>query len=96
MFMDPTYLQLDDGSLEDKDCDKDLGEDANVYDISEFIAMDDNVPNAYDGVQICGLKGSFTPMEQILFQLQDTMAEITFKCKEGGSCQLCNHATSLF
>ncbi len=57
MFMDPTYLQLDDGSLEDKDYDKDLGEDANVIEIGEFIAMDDNVPNAYDGVQICGLKG---------------------------------------
>jgi len=30
IFMDPTYLQLDDGYLEDKDCHKDLGEDANV------------------------------------------------------------------
>jgi hypothetical protein len=82
--------------LEDKDYDKDLGEDANVIEIGEFIAMDDNVPNAYDGVQICGLKGSFTPMEQIVFQLQDTMAKIIFKCKEGGNCQLCNHVTSPF
>jgi hypothetical protein len=30
--MDPTYLQLDDGYLEDKNCHKDLGEDANVID----------------------------------------------------------------
>ncbi len=45
IFMDPTYLQLDDGYLEDKYCHKDLGEDANVIDIGEFIAMDVNVPN---------------------------------------------------
>jgi len=27
MYLDPTYLQLDDGYLEDEDCDKDLCED---------------------------------------------------------------------
>jgi hypothetical protein len=31
--------------------------------------MDDNGPNAYDGVMIHNLKGSFALMERALFQL---------------------------
>jgi hypothetical protein len=44
--------------------------------------MDDNGPFSYDGVNIDEAKGSSTPVEQTLFWLWDTMAEITSQCKE--------------
>jgi len=36
--------------MKDEDYDKDLAKDVGVIDIGSFIAMSDNVPNAYDGV----------------------------------------------
>jgi hypothetical protein len=45
-----SYLYFDDGYLKDEDYDKGLGKDVGVIDIGSIIAMNDNVPNAYDGV----------------------------------------------
>jgi hypothetical protein len=53
-----------------------------------------NGPFSYDGVDNHETEGSSTPMEWTLCWLQDTMAEITHKCKESTSVQLCDCVTS--
>lgn len=70
MFMNPTYLQFGDGYLKDEDQNEDHGEKVSAIDIRGFMAMDDNgLNNAYESVKIHKLEGSFTHIEQTLFQL---------------------------
>jgi hypothetical protein len=42
------------------------------------------------------LESSFTPMDQALVRLHETMTEITVDCTMGASIKLCDHATSFF
>jgi hypothetical protein len=63
MFVDPTYLQVDDGSSEDEGYNEDMVEGVSAIDIGGLLAMDDNGPFYYDIVENHEAKGSFTPME---------------------------------
>ncbi len=93
MFIDPRYLQLDDGALNDEDNEDVQVEKLKIIDIGGLMTMNVNVPDTLD--KIIQFERSFAPMEKILFRLQDAMQEITNECKVGG-IQLCDlHATTL-
>jgi hypothetical protein len=49
--------------------------------------------NFFDNVDVP--KGSFSPMDQTLGQLHETMIKITTECIVVASIKLCDHATSL-
>jgi hypothetical protein len=66
-FADPTYLELGNGYSEDEDYNKDHGEEVGVIDIGGFTAMDDNGPNAYEGVTFREFKRSLAPWSKPYF-----------------------------
>jgi hypothetical protein len=76
MFVDPTYLQVDDGSSKDEGYNDDMVEGVSAIDISGLLAMDDNDPFYYDIVENHEAKRSFTPMEWTLSWLRNTMVKI--------------------
>ncbi len=77
MFVDPTYLQVDDGSSKDESYNENMVEGVSAIDIGGLLVMDDNGPFYYDIVENHEAKGSLTPMEWTLFRLRNTMAKIT-------------------
>ncbi len=42
MFIDLTYLQLDDGAFNDEDCNEDWVDEVNIVDIEGFATMDED------------------------------------------------------
>jgi hypothetical protein len=91
MFVDPTYLQLDDGASNDEDCNQNLLDEVNIVDIGGLMAMDED--SCYDNVDVS--KGSFAPMDRTLARLHETMVKITIECTTGASIELKNHVTLL-
>jgi hypothetical protein len=91
MFVDPTYLQLNDGAFDDENCNQDPVDEVHIVDIGRFTTMDED--SCFDNVDV--LEGSFTPMDRAGAPLHETMVEITTECTTGVSIELCNHATSL-
>ncbi len=68
MFVDPTHLQLDDGSLEKiEGYNENMVEKANVIVIGGFLVVDDNGPFSYDCIDTHEDKWSFTPIDWALF-----------------------------
>jgi hypothetical protein len=59
MFVDLTYLQLDDGAFDDKNCNQDLVNEVDIVNIGGFIAMDED--NCFNNVNVS--KVSFAPMD---------------------------------
>jgi hypothetical protein len=60
MFVDPTHLQLDDGSLETiEGYNEDMVERASVIVIGGFLVVDDNGPFFNDNIDPHEDKGSF-------------------------------------
>lgn len=96
MFIDPRYLQLDDGASNDEDNEDVQVEKLKIIDIGGLMTMNVNVLNKNDTLDIIiQFERSLAPMEKTLFRLQDAMQEITNECKVGG-IQLCDlHATTL-
>jgi len=82
---------LDDGAFDDEDYNQDSVNEVNIVDIRGFTTMDED--NCFDNVDV--LEGSFTPMDQTLTCLHETLVKITMECIVGVSIKLCNHATSL-
>jgi hypothetical protein len=91
MFADLTYLQLDDGVSNDEDCNQDLVNEVGIINIGGLTTMD--VDSCFDNVNVP--KGSFSPMDQTLTQLHETMIKTTTECIAVASIKLCDHATSL-
>jgi hypothetical protein len=48
MFVDPTYLQLDDGVFDNEDCNQDLVGNVGIINIGGFMAMDED--SCFDNV----------------------------------------------
>ncbi len=71
-FVDPTYLQLDDGAYHEEDCNQDPIDEVGIVDIRGLTAMDED--NCFDNVNMP--KGSSTPMDWALACLHETMDEI--------------------
>jgi hypothetical protein len=92
MFVDLTYLQLDDGAFDNEDCNQDPINEVSIIDIGRFMTMNEN--SCFDNVDMP--EGSFTPIERTLARLHETMAKIIAKCTVGASVKLCDHITSLF
>jgi hypothetical protein len=92
MFVDPTYLQLDDGASDDENCNQDLINEVGIIDIGGLTIMDED--SCFENGNV--LKGSFAPMDRALIRLHETMVEITTECTTSVSIELCNHATSHF
>jgi hypothetical protein len=92
MFVNLTYLQLDDGVSNDEDCNQDPIDEVGIVGIGRFSTMDED--NCFDNVDVP--KGSFTPMDRGLIHLHETMVEIIMECTMGANVELCDHATSLF
>jgi hypothetical protein len=92
MFVDLTYLQLDDGASDDENYNQDLVDEVNIIDIGGLTTMDED--NCFDNVDVP--EGSSTPMDQALVCLHETMVEITTGCTMGASVKLRDHVTSLF
>jgi hypothetical protein len=92
MFVNSTYLQLDDGVSDDEDYNQDLIDEVGIIGIGRFTTMDED--NCFDNVDM--LKGSFAPMDRGLIHLHEIMAEIIMECTMGANMELCDHATSLF
>jgi len=69
MFMDPTYLQVDDGTLDDEKNQEVKVEELGVMDICGFMTMIANIPNLNNDTIISKLGSSFSPMERTLFPL---------------------------
>jgi hypothetical protein len=67
--MDSTYLQVDDGTLDDEKNQEVKVEELGVIDICGFMTMNANTPNLNDDTIISKLGSSFAPMERTLFQL---------------------------
>jgi hypothetical protein len=82
MFVDSSYLQLDDGVSNDE---------VGIVDIGGLTTM--NEDSCFDIVDV--LEGSSAPMDQALAHLHEMMVEIIAECTVGASIKLCNHATSL-
>jgi hypothetical protein len=91
MFVNSTYLQLDDGVSDDEDCNQDSINEVGIVDIGRFTTMDED--NCFDNVNV--LKGSFAPMDRGLIHLHEIMADIIMECTMGANVELCDHATSL-
>ncbi len=90
MFVDSTYLQLDDATFNDEDCNQDPVNEVNIVDIGGLTAMDED--SCFENVNVP--KGSSTPMDWVLAHLHETVANITIECTTGASVRLCDHATS--
>jgi hypothetical protein len=67
--MDPTYLQVDDGTLDDEKNQEVKVEELGVMDICGFMTMIPNIPNLNNDTIISKLGSSFSPMERTLFPL---------------------------
>jgi len=67
--MDPTYLQVDDGTLDDEKNQEVKVEELGVMDICGFMTMIANIPNLNNDTIISKLGSSFSPMERTLFPL---------------------------
>ncbi len=66
MFVDPTYLQLDDGASNNKDCNQDPDDEVvGIVDIRGLTTMDKD--SCFDNVDV--LEGSSTPMDRTLTRL---------------------------
>jgi len=91
MFVNLAYEQLDDGALDNEDCNQDLTNEVEIVDIGGLMAMDED--SCFDNVDV--LKGSSAPMDRTLTCLYETMVEMTTKCIVGASVEICDHATSL-
>ncbi len=87
MFVDSTYLQLDDATSNDEDPINEV----NIVDIRGLITMDED--SCFENVNVP--KGSSTPIDRTLAHLHGTMFEITIECTASASVELCDHATSL-
>jgi hypothetical protein len=68
MFVDPTHLRLDDGSLEKiEGYNEDIVERFGIIIIGGFLVVDDNRPFSYDTIDTHEDKGPFAPIERALF-----------------------------
>ncbi len=59
MFVDLTYLQLDDGVFNNEDCNQDLVDEFGIVDIGVFMAMDED--SCFDNVNVP--KGSYAHVD---------------------------------
>jgi hypothetical protein len=59
MFVNSTYLQLDDGAFDDEDCNQDPDDEVDIIDIGRLMAMDKD--SCFDNVNVS--EGSSTPMD---------------------------------
>jgi hypothetical protein len=50
MFADSPYLQLDDGTFDDEDCNQDSVNEVDIVDIGRFMAMDED--NRFNNVNV--------------------------------------------
>jgi hypothetical protein len=92
MFIDLTYLQLDDGVFANEDCNQHLIDEVDIVDIGGFMTMDED--SCFDNVDVP--EGSSAPIDRTLAYLREAMVEIIAKCIMGVNVKLCDHATSLF
>jgi hypothetical protein len=82
---------LDDGVYDNEDCNQDPIDEVDIVDIRGLTTMDED--NCFDNVDV--LEGPFTPMDQTLARLHETLVEITTKCTVGVIIELCDHTISL-
>ncbi len=73
MFVDLTYLQLDDDVSDNENYNQNSINEVGIIDIRGLMAMDED--SFFDNVDLP--KGSFTPMDQALAYLHEIMAKIT-------------------
>jgi hypothetical protein len=59
MFVDPSYLQLDDGAFDNEDYNQDPIDNIGIFNIGGFMTMDED--SFFDNVDVP--KGSSTPMD---------------------------------
>jgi hypothetical protein len=59
MFVDPTYLQLDNGASDNEYYNQDLVEEVDIVDIRGLTTMDED--NCFDNINV--LEASSTPMD---------------------------------
>jgi hypothetical protein len=59
MFVDPTYLQLDDCAFDDENCNQDPIDEVSIVDIGGLTTMDED--SCFDNVNV--LEGSSAPMD---------------------------------
>jgi hypothetical protein len=59
MFVDLTYLQLDDGAFNDEDCNQNLVDEVGTVDIGGFTTMDED--SCFDNVDVS--ENSSAPMD---------------------------------
>jgi hypothetical protein len=59
LFVDLTYLQLDDGVFNNEDCNQDPVDEVGIVDIGVFMAMDED--SCFDNVNVP--KGSSAPVD---------------------------------
>jgi len=78
MFVDPTYLQLDDN------CNQDWVDEVNIVDIGGLATT--NEDGHCHNVDVP--KGLYAPMDQALTCLHETMVEIIIECGESASIEL--------
>jgi hypothetical protein len=84
MFVNPTYLQLDDGVFDDENCNQDWVDEVNIVDIGGLVTM--NEDGHCDNVDVP--KGLSAPVDRALICLHETMVEITAKCGKSASIEL--------